>query len=287
MDIYEDNEIYEKHNDPRILGECLKGIDLNNNKKIINCSSCKQQNYSIYVPENTFDFVDNIRYYLFNNILNNKHIDDIHNSIKYNSQIDGVFSVVFCEETDELFLIDGHHRLCALRKLIINESTRTSNKLNQFDITIHLYMTDNVKSKNTLKLYHRLNTLKPFNIDKTIDNTRRLIIDKLTSMYPDCFKRKIKREVQKPFIDIDKFSEKLITKLNNNINLDDDMIVKGIFNINNMLSKKSKSELYFNYNDSSETEKEKFTKYFKKANNKKFYLGTPLGQKLIKEYMNQ
>lgn len=287
MTTYEDNEIYQKQNDPKILGKCLKGTDLNNNKKLINCSLCKQHNYSIYVPDNTFDFIDNIKYYLFNNKLNNDHINEIYNAIKNNPQIDGVFSVVYCNETDELFLIDGHHRLEALKKLITEDNTSTDNRLNQFDITIHLYKTDNITSKNTLKLYHRLNTVKPFNIDKTIYNNRQLIISNLINIYPNCFKTKRKHEVRKPYIDIDKFSEKLISKLEKDLNLDYEIIVKYIYNINKKLSKKSKTELYFNYKDSNETEKQKFTKYFNTANTKNFYLGTPLGQKLLNKYLEE
>jgi hypothetical protein len=174
------NVEYDISNDIKILGDCIKS-------KKNTIKQCKIFNYEIYNCINVFDFVENIKSYTFNNELNEPHILDIYNKINKPKAhfIDGVFSVINCNETNELYLIDGHHRLEALKEMMTTSCTKTCNKLNQFDITIHLYETDNVDSQNTLNLYHRLNNLKPYDINKNNDKTRQLVVSRIIDYYPE------------------------------------------------------------------------------------------------------
>lgn len=272
---------YDISNDIKILGECIKS-----KKKSI--KQCKIFNYEIYNCINVFDFVENIKSYTFNNELNEPHILDIYNKInKSNAHfIDGVFSVIYCNETNKLYLIDGHHRLEALKEMMTTSCTKTCNKLNQFDITIHLYETDNVDSQNTLNLYHRLNNLKPYDINKNNDKTRQLVVSRIIDYYPSCFKVKKTRSIQKPFLDKLEFSKSLINKIKNNPTIDYEVLFSDIVKINNNLKNKKISELYYEYDNSSNTEKKKINGYYNKAIANKFYLGTPLGINELKNYMN-
>lgn len=125
---------------------------------------------------NPVRFVKYIREYAYNNAINPDHVTYLATEIKKTHCVIGNFTTVELENHD-IYLLDGHHRLTALKRL-------SNADLAQVELTIFNYKSDVITSQRTMDLFHKINKVKPYNINFEIDKDCRFIISELKRIDP-------------------------------------------------------------------------------------------------------
>ena len=219
----------------------------------------------------------NIEPYLFNNELNEKHINKLKKKINNKTNLLNIFILIYSEKNKKYYIFDGHHRIESLK------DKPETNFLNE--IILEIYHIDSFESDSTHKLFKSINNTKPFT-EKIEDKVRDIF--NCVETYFNCIckinkkKKKVfrdnKNRVELPYVLKSKFVSRLMTvckdylKENNNdtedIKVDD--VVDKIIKINNDLSKKKIFPLVTSVYSRDKEKRKKMNKKVKELN---FYLG--------------
>ncbi len=144
-------------------------------------------------------------------------------------------------------LIDGHHRITALRELL-DEGIKIF-----FPVDIHNYKCTSESSKDTLLLFEKVNNTKPFRTDVEIIKTNIHVIKTIDTKFPNLFSRAEKR-ANFPKLHEKTFSDMLYNTIKETKIYEDEVILKIFLNFN---------DKYMNMT------KEQFMKCMKKSKNLK------------------
>ena len=212
-------------------------IDLLNNNKIkkINLNELK-----LFICNNLSEFCNNIEEYKHNNILNIEHINNLKKTLKKEKIIlTSDFTVILSKETNKIFLLDGHHRLQALKSLYMNDEIQNLNYI------VRLYEMKNDEDPRIIELFEKINNTKPFKTNIEISRSSSNIFIKLKKTYPKVFKNTGIRS-NFPYINEYKFTEKLKSILIRMDRIDDENILKEIYRINRLMGQDIEEKLINN-----------------------------------------
>lgn len=237
-------------------------------------------------------FVKNIKEYALNTNISNEHITSIVKKIHKTKELYFVNPIAVIEYLNEradtpkdlIEIVDGHHRLKCVKKLI-NE---TQYDEISFTFWIQIYKCANQKDADDL--FRKYNTSKPFPINLDLTDLITLIIDKLNNQFSinkfEFIKNTIHR-ANRPSICKKEFAEKIKDRLEDQLRTTENYDYNDI-SIDNIITK------FINYNDSllSETlqwfnlkcknDSGKITeKMYKKAKDNKCVLGLLQLEELI------
>lgn len=122
----------------------------------------KLRNYNIYIMRGVAlkEFMRDIQPYPVNNPIDYHHWRQIEEGIKQITTLDNCINVVEYDD-GTLHILDGQHRQRSIRNL-------SDTDLFTKEVEIHLYRSDFPASENTVKLFNRFNTVKPFKIEHEI-----------------------------------------------------------------------------------------------------------------------
>lgn len=219
----------------------------------------------------------NIEPYLFNNELNEKHVNKLKKTINNETNLLNIFIFIYSAKNKKYYIFDGHHRIESLRDKPENEFLN--------EILVEIYHIDSFESNSTHKLFKSINNTKPFT--EKIEDKVRDIFNSLENYFNNICKinkkknkvfRDNKNRVEMPYVLKSKFVSRLMTvckdylKENNNDTEDIkvDGVVDKIIEINNELSKK---KIFPLVNSVYSKNKEKRKKMNKKVKELNFYLG--------------
>jgi hypothetical protein len=136
--------------------------------------------YEVWVIKDIAKFINSVESYNFNQELNSEHVANLAKRIIETKLVIGNLST--CEfNNGKNILIDGHHRLDAL-KLVLRETSASF--VNAIPLIIFNYRSDEPNSKRTMELFHKINTVKPYTVIKTIDEDCLYIINTLKTKCP-------------------------------------------------------------------------------------------------------
>ena len=182
---------------------------------------------------NVRTFVANITEYAYNNPINKEHVTYLSDEIAKSKLVIGPLSTVEIID-NKIRLLDGHHRLHALKKL-------EPEVLDMLEILVFNYKCSN--RQEIMNFFHRLNTVKPFSlIDITGDKDCLYIIDTLKRKNPGftkCIKDNSTR-VNWPNIMEKTFKLQLQARLKALVNYDVTNVIEQILIFNDTLLKKPK-----------------------------------------------
>ena len=203
-------------------------------------------NYCIKNKKGITKFIKNIRLFTNNNPLNRKHIDNIKDNLKKDNILVGIFTTAqFVDDT--IVLIDGHHRITAIRELL-DEGIKIISPLD-----IHNYKCTSESAKDTMSLFEKVNNTKPFHTDIEIIKTRMYIMHTLNLKFPNLFSKAEKR-ANFPKLHEGTFMSILYDTIKETKIYEDEVILKIFLNFN---------DKYMNMT------KEQFIKRMKKSKNLK------------------
>lgn len=231
----------------------------------------------------TSKFIENIHDFVFNNKIDDKHVDNIYNEILQDEDkiIIGCFSVIQCDEEDnKLYLIDGHHRRQALLKILNNN--QDSIYIDSISIEIKLYHVEKLNSDKTFNLYKKINNVKPYMI-KTNEDVIREIIDKLVNYtnFNKCLKicadNKIKCNF--PYVNRNEFISLLSHILKDRIDINSNEIINNIINFNDYCKTLNVCELFQIDYTKYDKYKISYDKKYDKVKKLNCFLKTPYGEK--------
>jgi hypothetical protein len=229
----------------------------------------KTRNYEIR-GANTPLFVKFIKEYAYNNAINPDHVTYLATEIKKTHCVIGNFTTVELENHD-IYLLDGHHRLTALKRL-------SDADLAQVELTIFNYKSDVIASTRTMDLFNTINNVKPYNINFQINNDCVVIITQLKRLDPG-FKSGIRDNesglVMFPNILESKFKLRLEARLKELPRYNVENVITQILAYNHHLLDPilSPSLLFKSANPIATGEMKKVTK----ARDHKFMLSLPMG----------
>jgi hypothetical protein len=215
--------------------------------------------YGIHFPRIS-NFINNVKPYCYNNILNKEHVKQLIKTFKKNNKpLYGIF-VTGTDQEGNIYLLDGHHRFEAL-KMVYGK-----NRSIKQNIQVHNYMIDEIHSKRTREIFNRINRVKPFNNDEELFRHVHNIVSKIRSKYPGCIKD---NQTQKPFVCMDN----VILGLRNHFkwnstdtnDIDDNEIFEKINEKNEELGYKDFGELSVHCNKLTQ-------KQYDRMDDKRFYL---------------
>ena len=186
-------------------------------------------NYYIDNFKNTKNFISKIQEYDYNSPTNNEHIKSIERQLKKDPMLSGVFTTI-SDKNNNLMLIDGHHRIQALKNLI-----KKDYKLN-VPLDIHNYKCNDFDDDDVIKLFEKINNTKPFRTSSDIVKSSQYIINKIKSKIPKLFSYSEKR-ANFPRIHTKTFNDELQNYLKKSKKYNEDIIISNILNINDKLSK--------------------------------------------------
>jgi hypothetical protein len=165
------------------------------------------QKFTIYYFKKGKEFLQKIQPWTYNNPLDPDHIQSIKKEILTNQELTGIFTVIQLENQD-LVLIDGHHRLGAMLD-IYEEHPDLDLDL---EIVVHNYVTDDIESQKTKKLFQKINNTKPFRCEFPIIALVIELIERVSSHYPGLIKNGRTRS-NFPFVNKRLLNEALQTRL--------------------------------------------------------------------------
>lgn len=230
----------------------------------------KNSSYEIR-DANTINFVKYIREYAYNNAINPEHVTYLATEIKKSRSVIGNFTTVELENGD-IYLLDGHHRLTALKTL-------GDADLSQISLTVFNYKSDIITSQRTMELFHKINKVKPYNINFEIDKDCRFIISELKRRDPG-FKNGIRDNasgvVMWPNYLEAKFKLLLEARLKQLPRYSVDNVIKQILDYNqHLLNPMLSVNLLFRSENPTVTGE--MSKKYMKAVSNKFMLALPIG----------
>ena len=237
-------------------------------------------------------FTKNIKEYALNTNISNEHITSIVKKIRKTKELYFVNPIAVIEyvnvrtdtQKDLIEIVDGHHRLQCLKK-IINDSQYDDIS---FTFWVQVYKCEHQKDAD--ELFRKYNTSKPFPINLDLTNLITLIIDKLNNAFNRNKFEFIKNTIQRanrPSICKKKFAEKIKDRLEdqlrttenddyNDINIDN-IINKFVIYNNSLLS-----ETLEWFNQKHKRDSSKITEnIYKKAKENKCVLGLLRLEELI------
>lgn len=126
--------------------------------------------------------------YNHNNTLNKEHIIKLKEDFENNKSgyITGIFSVIEFKDGC-IILIDGHHRIKALKELYLEENFDTD-----FMFYVAIYKLDikySQEDENVLDIFSKVNNTKPFKTDIEVTKANINITSRLKSRYPKLFSK--------------------------------------------------------------------------------------------------
>lgn len=204
----------------------LSSMDLVNNNRV---NELNRHTHKIIICNNLKTF-SNIESFSNNNPINKKHVNKLKLSLKENKtkSLDSIFVVVGFKD-GSIILIDGHHRMQAIKELYASEELK-----DDYEFEIHLYELDidyEPTHKDVLDIFYKVNNTKPY---KTVnDNTKKTIIitKKLKETYSELFKNGKKR-ANFPYVHESTFNQTLTKLLYNVQDIDIEKILNNIHNQN-------------------------------------------------------
>jgi hypothetical protein len=254
----------------------------NNHIQLINYTrpSNKYKLIEVITPVTSL-FLKNINDFVYNNTLNEEHINCIYNNLlkDEDKNIIGNFTVVQCDEEDnKLYLLDGHHRKEALKKIMYNNQDIVY--IDNILIEIKLYHVNKINSDLTFELYEKINNVKPYQIKLKEDYVRE-IMSKLEEYEPfnKCLKMYQDNTRIGNFPNYNKniFINKLNISLLSMSNIDTNKIVCKLIEFNESCCKLDIYKL-FNVNKQNLNINKDITIKYNKVKKCNFYLRTPFGE---------
>jgi len=193
-------------------------------------------------------FTKNIKEYALNTNISKEHITSIVKKIYKTKELYFVNPIAIIEYVNEstdtpkdlIEIVDGHHRLQCLKK-IINDSQYDDIS---FTFWVQIYKCENQKDAD--ELFRKYNTSKPFPINLDLTDLITLIIDKLNNQFSRNKFEFIKNTIQRanrPSISKKEFAEKIKDRLEDQLRTTGNYDYNDI-SIDNVITK------FINYNDS-------------------------------------
>jgi hypothetical protein len=230
----------------------------------------------------TSKFINNIHDYVYNNKINDKHVENIYNDILQDEDkiIIGCFSVIQCDREDnKLYLIDGHHRRQALLKILQNNKDNIY--IDSISIEIKLYHVEKLNSDKTFNLYKKINNVKPYMI-KTNEDVIREITEKLVNYtnFNKCLKicPDNKTKCNFPYFNRNEFVSLLSYKLSDRTDINSEEIVNNIISFNDYCRTLPICELFQITSVKYEKHKTMYDKRYAKVKTLNCFLKTPYGE---------
>ena len=138
-------------------------------------------------------FVNNVPHYEFNRIEDNEHIKHLKESLDVDRPyFPDTFSVGVIEETDEIKLMDGHHRHGALSEKISEDGDFN------MPILVDVYNVPNMDVFR--KLFKKINNKRNINPEDIPEEAIAEIVQLLTTRFPDAIRNKPEGRVNRPRI---------------------------------------------------------------------------------------
>jgi hypothetical protein len=232
--------------------------------------------FEIWTPTNPSVFVSTIPSYNYNQELNRDHVKALAKCIMETREIIGV--LITCEfEDGTIILIDGHHRLEALKAIILEKGPGF---LNLIPIVIHNYKSDHKDSPRTLALFHKINTVKPYTLVKSVDQDCLLIITQLKARFPE-FKEGLrdtgKSRTTFPYVLESEFKCALEAKLKELVTYNRDNVIEQIAKYNMELGCMARTPNGWQHLMDATVKDEVLKRKLSRLEEKKFYLATKPG----------
>lgn len=98
--------------------------------------------------------IDNAEEYLFNNKVNQKHIDRLKKDINQTTNFINTLVFFQTEEDDNIYSFDGHHRIKSMKEKPCDELLE--------EVIVQMYYVDSLESESTHKIFKDINNTKPF-----------------------------------------------------------------------------------------------------------------------------
>lgn len=232
--------------------------------------------FEIWTPDIVTVFVSKIPSYNYNQELNRDHVKALAKCITATREIIGV--LITCEFDDgSIILIDGHHRLEAL-KTIYHE--KGSGFLNLIPLVIHNYKSDHKDSPQTLALFHKINTVKPYSLIKTVDQDCLLIITQLKarfSEFKDGLRDTGKSRTVFPYVLESDFKRALEARLKELVTYNRDNVIQQIVKYNSELGCLTRTPDGWQHLMDANVKDELLKRKLSRLEEKKFYLATKPG----------
>ena len=232
--------------------------------------------FEIWTPTAPSVFVSTIPSYNYNQELNRDHVKALAKCIMETREIIGV--LITCEfEDGTIILIDGHHRLEALKSIIVEKG---AGFLNLIPLVIHNYKSDHKDSPRTLALFHKINTVKPYTLVKSVDQDCLLIITQLKARFPE-FKEGLrdtgKSRTTFPYVLESEFKRNLEVKLKELVVYNRDNVIEQIAKYNMELGCMARTPNGWQHLMDATVKDEVLNRKLSKLAEKKFYLATKIG----------
>jgi hypothetical protein len=210
-------------------------------------------------------FIQNIKDYPYNYDIQEEHVSLIAEQLKTSHHLMSPFIVIQMTEpknaTDDVFmLIDGHHRILALKKILEEDLSF------KIELEVRVYKSDFMESALTQQLFRLCNIVKKINKNDKIQDILNTIGLNLKHKYGDIIKPENKRTAQRPNFSVITLREGCIQLLAIKPDITADTIIMGVEIFNDTLKSKPVQDIYKSYG-------EKEIIYYAKAKKYEFYLG--------------
>ena len=193
-------------------------------------------------------FTKNIKEYALNTNLSDEHITSIVKKINRTKELYFVNPIAVIEYINEstntpkdlIEIVDGHHRLKCLRKLINNS------QYDEISFTFWVQVYKCANQKDADDLFRKYNTSKPFPINLDLTDLITLIIEKLNRQFNKTkfeFIKNTMHRANRPSICKKEFAEKIKDRLEDQLRTTGKYDYNDI-SIDNIITK------FINYNDS-------------------------------------
>jgi hypothetical protein len=224
--------------------------------------------YDVYMIERhhqTKMFIQNIKDYPYNYDIQEEHVSLIAEQLKTSHHLMSPFIVIQMTEpknaTDDVFmLIDGHHRILALKKILEEDLAF------KIELEVRVYKSDFMESALTQQLFRLCNIVKKINKNDKIQDILNTIGLNLKHKYGDIIKPENKRTAQRPNFSVITLREGCIQLLAIKPDITADTRIMGVEIFNDTLKSKPVQDIYKSYG-------EKEIIYYAKAKKYEFYLG--------------
>lgn len=266
----EDEELYEDASSDTIADKQIANRSLLGN--LVHSFNA----FDIWIPTMVSVFVTTIPSYNYNQELNRDHVRALAKCIMETREIIGAF--ITCEfEDGTIILLDAHHRLEALKIVLIEKGTGF---LNLIPLVIHNYKSDHKDSPQTLALFHKINTVKPYTLVKTVDQDCLYIITQLKARYPE-FKEGLrdtgKTRTVFPYVLESDFKRDLETRLKALVTYNRDNVIEQIVKYNSELGCLARTPNGWQHLMDATNKDELLKRKLSRLEEKKFYLATKPG----------
>jgi hypothetical protein len=210
-------------------------------------------------------FIQNIKDYPYNYDIQEEHVTLIAEQLKQSHHLMTPFILIQMTEpryvTDDIFmLIDGHHRILALKKILEEDQTF------RIELEVRVYKSDFMESALTQQLFRLCNIVKKVNKNEKIQDILNTIGLYLKHKYGDIIKPENKKTAQRPNFSVITLREGCNHLLAIKPDITAETIILSIEDFNDTLKQKPVQDIYRAYG-------EKEISYYAKAKKFEFYLG--------------